>query len=152
MTASSFYDIPVRDFRKQDFNLNELRGKCGFTPQYAGLEKLWQNHKDSGLVILGFPTNDFKQEPLEGEELVQSCSRDWKVSFPIMEKIHVNGSEEHDIYKFLKSQRSGILGLKMIKWNFEKFLIAKDGTVVNRYASTSTPEGIEKDIKAELAK
>ncbi|KAJ3106815.1 hypothetical protein HDU97_005522 [Phlyctochytrium planicorne] len=159
---SKFYEFAVNDYRKKPFDMTQLKGKtvlvvnvasqCGLTPQYKGLEELYQKHKDSGLVILGFPSNDFYQEPKEGDELVQSCQRNYGVSFPIMEKIHVNGSQEHELYKFLKSSKPGFLGLfQMVRWNFEKFLVNSEGQVVERYAPSTTPESIEPKI-AELLK
>ncbi|KAJ3280310.1 hypothetical protein HDU76_009212 [Blyttiomyces sp. JEL0837] len=160
---SKFYEFAVNDFKKRPFDLAaHTKGKvvlvvnvasqCGFTPQYAGLERLYKSYKDQGLVILGFPTNDFNQEPQDGEQLVQSCQLNFGVTFPIMEKCHVNGKEEHPIYAYLKKEKPGILGLQMVKWNFEKFLVGKDGQPVKRFASTTTPESIEAYVQAELAK
>ncbi|KAI9357938.1 hypothetical protein DFJ73DRAFT_622501 [Zopfochytrium polystomum] len=157
MASSPFYQIPINDFRRKPVDLADLAAgkvvlvvnvasQCGFTPQYAGLEKLYQTHKDKGFVILGVPTNDFAQEPLDGEQVVESCKLNFGVTFPILEKTHVNGKEEHALYAYLKSEKPGILGLKRIKWNFEKFLIDKNGKPVERFSSMATPESIEPHI------
>ncbi|KAI9338656.1 thioredoxin-like protein [Zopfochytrium polystomum] len=155
--SSPFYRIPLNDFRKRPVDLASLAAgkvvlvvnvasKCGFATQYSGLEKLYQAHKDKGLVIIGVPSNDFAQEPLEGEEVVESCKLNFGVTFPIMEKSHVNGKDEHPLFAFLKSEKPGVLGLKMVKWNFEKFLIDKNGTPIERFSSLATPESIEPHI------
>jgi glutathione peroxidase len=125
--------------------------KCGFTPQYTGLEKLWEKYEKQGLVVLGFPCDQFgHQEPGDAEEIKNFCSLTYDVKFPMFEKIEVNGNGAHPLWKWLKSQKSGLLGIEAIKWNFSKFLVDKSGKVVKRYAPTDTPEKIEKDLAAVL--
>ena len=125
--------------------------KCGFTPQYTGLEKLWEKYEKQGLVVLGFPCDQFgHQEPGDAEEIKNFCSLNYDVKFPLFEKIEVNGGDAHPLWKWLKSQKSGLLGMDSIKWNFTKFLVDKNGKVVKRYAPTDTPEKIEKDLAAVL--
>ncbi len=125
--------------------------KCGFTPQYEGLEKLWESHKDDGLVILGFPCNQFGgQEPGSADEIEEFCQANYGVTFPMFDKIDVNGPETHPLYQWLKDSRSGVLGGK-IKWNFTKFLVGKDGTVIDRYAPTTKPEELVDDITKALS-
>ena len=121
--------------------------KCGFTEQYAGLENLYQKYKDKGLVILGFPCNQFmNQEPLNEEEIKSFCSLTYGVTFPMFSKIDVNGENTHPLYKYLKEAKKGLLGSEAIKWNFTKFLVDKNGTVINRYAPATKPESLEVDI------
>ena len=121
--------------------------KCGFTPQYTGLEALWREHKQHGFMILGFPCDQFgNQEPGDADEIKNFCSLSYDVSFPMFSKIEVNGSGAHPFYQWLKKEKSGLLGIGAIKWNFTKFLIGRDGKVINRYAPTDKPEAIEKDI------
>lgn len=128
-----------------------VASKCGFTPQYKGLEILYKNLKDSGLVILGFPCNQFgAQEPGLESEIIQFCSMTYDVSFPIMAKINVNGSDADPFYSYLKSSAPGILGTEAVKWNFTKFLIGKDGNVIKRYAPNTNPLDISDDIKKAL--
>ena len=123
--------------------------KCGFTPQYQGLEKLYGKFKDRGLEILGFPCNQFgHQEPGSSEEIQEFCSLNYGVSFPMFEKIEVNGDHAHPLYQYLKAEAPGILGSKRIKWNFTKFLVDGDGLVIKRYGSTTKPEQVEADIAA----
>ncbi|KNE68481.1 hypothetical protein AMAG_12658 [Allomyces macrogynus ATCC 38327] len=161
MHAPDFYSLSSLDAKKNEVSFEQFKGKvvlivnvaskCGFTPQYDGLEKLYQTHKDQGLVILGFPSNQFgSQEPGTEEEITSFCRLNYGVTFPIMAKTDVNGDHEHPVYHWLKSQKSGLLGLTRIKWNFEKFLINKEGQVVHRYSSLTKPEDIEKDIVALL--
>lgn len=126
--------------------------KCGFTPQYEGLEELWNDFKDDGLVILGFPCNQFgSQEPGDADEIGEFCQKNYGVSFPMMAKVDVNGDDAHPIYQWLRTEKGGVLGDK-IKWNFTKFLIGKDGQVLKRYGSTTKPEKLKGDIQAALAK
>ncbi|HSX61178.1 MAG TPA: glutathione peroxidase [Tahibacter sp.] len=128
-----------------------VASKCGFTPQYTGLEAMYRKHKDEGLVVLGFPCDQFgHQEPGDADEIRNFCSLTYDVSFPMFAKIDVNGDKAHPLYKWLKSEKSGFLGTEGIKWNFTKFLIGRDGSVVKRYAPTDTPEKIEKDIGSVL--
>lgn len=130
--------------------------KCGFTPQYAGLEKLYKDIKEKhgdDFVILGFPCNQFgSQEPGSNDDIQSFCQVNYGVSFPILGKIDVNGDSASDLYKWLKAEKSGLLGLQMVKWNFEKFLIGRDGKVKGRWASTTKPEALEKPILAEIEK
>jgi glutathione peroxidase len=128
-----------------------VASKCGFTPQYKGLEDLYEKFRDKGLVVLGFPCDQFgHQEPGDEEEIKNFCSLNYDVQFPLFAKINVNGTQTHPLYKYLKSEAKGLLGSEAIKWNFTKFLIGKDGKVVRRYAPTDTPQGIEKDVAAAL--
>jgi glutathione peroxidase len=125
--------------------------KCGFTPQYTGLEKLWRDNRDTGLVVLGFPCDQFgHQEPGDEAEIRNFCSLTYDVTFPMFAKIDVNGDRAHPLYKWLKSEKAGLLGLEGIKWNFTKFLVDRDGRVVKRYAPTDTPERIARDLDAVL--
>lgn len=126
-----------------------VASKCGLTPQYKGLEALYREYKDRGLVILGFPCDQFAhQEPGDEEEIKNFCSLNYDVSFPMFAKIKVNGDDAHPLYTYLKNEQGGLLGMDFIKWNFTKFLVDKTGTVVKRYAPTDTPETIGKDLAA----
>lgn len=126
--------------------------KCGFTPQYKGLEELYQKYKDQGLEILGFPCNQFgAQEPGNAEQISEFCEINFGVTFPLFGKIDVNGGDAHPLFEYLKESAPGLLGSKRIKWNFTKFLIGKNGKVVERYAPQTTPAAIAKDIEAQLA-
>eukprot|EP01135_Chromosphaera_perkinsii_P003650 Nk52_evm29s250 gene=Nk52_evmTU29s250 len=159
--ATSFYDFKVKDLKKKDFDLSTLKSKyvliinvaskCGFTKQYAGLEKMYEKYKNQGLEIIGFPCNQFMgQEPGTNEEIAQFCSLTYSVTFPIMDKVDVNGDNTHPLYAFLKKAKPGVFGTTAVKWNFTKFLVDKDGTPLKRYGSTDTPEDIEKDIEKLL--
>ncbi|WP_109126710.1 glutathione peroxidase [Dyella sp. C11] len=159
---TSVYDFSARDIDGNERSLAEFRdktllivnvaSKCGFTPQYTGLEALWRADKDKGLVVLGFPCDQFgHQEPGDEAEIRNFCSTSYDVSFPMFAKIEVNGDGTHPLYKWLKSEGKGILGSESIKWNFTKFLVDSKGQVVKRYAPTDTPEKIGKDLKAQLA-
>ncbi len=156
----SIYDFVMKSAKGEEVSLSEFQGKvllivntatgCGFTPQYEGLEKLYELYKDQGFVVLDFPCNQFgNQAPGTEEEIVSFCQRKYKVSFPQLAKICVNGPDEAPLYKFLKSQKGGVFGDK-IKWNFTKFLVDREGHVVERYASTTKPEKIEAKIKELL--
>lgn len=124
--------------------------KCGFTPQFAGLEQLNQEYKDRGLVVIGFPCNQFaSQDPGSDSEIEGFCQLNYGVTFQIMKKVDVNGSEAHPIFQYLKSQTKGLLG-SSIKWNFTKFLISRDGKTIKRYAPTTKPEKMKSDIEAML--
>ena len=128
-----------------------VASKCGFTPQYAGLEALYRQYKERGLSVLGFPCDQFgHQEPGDEEEIKNFCALNYDVQFPLFAKIEVNGDDAHPLYKYLKQEAKGLLGSEAIKWNFTKFLVGKDGKVVRRYAPTDTPKGIEKDVEAAL--
>jgi len=125
---------------------------CGFTPQFAGLEALWKKYTDKGLVVVGFPSNQFgHQDPGSNDEISSFCQLNYGVSFPMMAKTDVNGGDAHPLYKWLTAEAPGILGTKAIKWNFTKFLVGKDGQVLKRYAPTDTPESLSADIEAALA-
>jgi len=152
----SIYDFTVKDTFGDDVSLADYKGKvllivntaskCGFTPQFEGLEKLYTELSAKGFEILGFPCNQFaNQDPGTNEEIRNFCQMNYGVSFPIFEKIDVNGDNAAPLYKYLKSEKGGIGG-KNIKWNFTKFLIGKDGEVLKRYASATTPEAIRDDI------
>jgi glutathione peroxidase len=154
---SLVYDYAAKKPDGETLDLGEYRGdvllvvntasQCGLTPQYEGLEKLWRKYRDRGFAVLAFPCNQFgKQEPGDAEEIRNFCTGKYDVTFPIMDKIEVNGDGAHPLYEHLKSQAPGVLGTKAIKWNFTKFLVDRDGHVVNRYAPTDKPEDIEKDI------
>jgi len=159
--SSTIYGFQANDISGQSVSLEDYKGKvvlivntaskCGFTPQYKGLEKLYQQYKDAGLVILGFPCNQFgKQEPGDASQISEFCELNFGVSFPLFEKVDVNGSGAHPLYDFLKSAAPGVMGSKNVKWNFTKFLINKEGEVVKRFAPLATPESVEEDIKALL--
>ncbi|MET0332120.1 MAG: glutathione peroxidase [Dyella sp.] len=154
---SSVYDFSARDIDGHDSALAQWRGqpllivnvasKCGFTPQYTGLEALWRAHRERGLVVLGFPCDQFgHQEPGDEAQIKAFCATNYEVSFPMFAKIDVNGTGAHPLYQWLKREGKGLLGSEAIKWNFTKFLIDRDGQVVKRYAPTDTPEKIGKDL------
>lgn len=140
-------EMSMSEFRDQILLVVNVASKCGFTPQYAGLEALYRRHKDRGLRVLGFPCDQFgHQEPGGEEEIRGFCSTTYEVTFPMFAKIEVNGGNSHPLYRFLKSARKGVLGTEAIKWNFTKFLVGRDGTVLERYAPAVTPERIEHDV------
>ncbi len=154
---TSLYDIPVHTLEGKPTTLAPWRGKvllivnvasqCGFTPQYAGLEQLFRRHAARGLVVLGFPCDQFgHQEPGDAEEIRRFCSRTYDVTFPLFSKIEVNGPGTHPLYQLLKAAQPGILGSTAIKWNFTKFLVDGTGKVVARYSPTDTPESLEREI------
>lgn len=125
--------------------------KCGFTPQFAGLESLYQQYKDQGFTVIGFPCNQFgAQDPGSDDEIGDFCQKNYGVSFPMMAKVDVNGSDAHPIFDWLKAQKGGVL-TDAIKWNFTKFLIGRDGKVIDRYAPTTKPEAMKADIEKALA-
>ena len=125
--------------------------KCGFTPQYAGLEALWQKYRDRGFEVIGFPCNQFGgQEPGDAGEIASFCDLNFGISFPLMAKIEVNGKNAPPLYEWLKREAPGLLGTRAIKWNFTKFLIGRDGKPVRRYAPTARPEALAADIEALL--
>ena len=159
---SSVYDFTANTIDGQSTKLDAYKGKtllivnvaskCGFTPQYKGLEALYKKYKDKGLVILGFPCDQFgHQEPGEEAQIKDFCSLTYGVDFPMFAKIKVNGDDAHPLYKFLKNEEKGILGTTAIKWNFTKFLVDKTGKVLKRYGSMDTPESIDKDVAPLLA-
>lgn len=145
------HDQALSDYRGKVLLVVNVASKCGFTPQYAGLQKLWETYRDRGLVILGFPCDQFgHQEPGDEAEIRNFCSLTYDVDFPMFAKIDVNGGKTHPLWAWLKEQKSGLLGIGAIKWNFSKFLIGRDGKVIKRYAPTDTPESLARDIEAAL--
>jgi glutathione peroxidase len=163
-TAATVFDFEAETLDGTPKNLAEFRGKvllivntasqCGFTPQYAGLEKLYEAYKDRGLVVLSFPCNQFgAQEPGSAAEIKVFCQKNYGVSFPMFGKIDVNGRDTHPLYRYLKKEKPGLLGPiggGAIKWNFTKFLVDREGHVVARYASTTKPESLAGDIEKQL--
>ena len=144
-------DLPLSTLQGQVVLVVNVASRCGFTPQYTGLETLYRELGPRGLVILGFPCDQFgHQEPGDAEEIARFCSLDYPVSFPIMAKCEVNGEQAHPFYQWLKKEKPGLLGLENVKWNFTKFLIDRDGKVVDRFAPTTKPEGLRDDILALL--
>ncbi|WP_234264567.1 glutathione peroxidase [Hydrogenophaga sp. NFH-34] len=144
--------VPLDRYRGQVLLIVNTASACGFTPQFAGLEKLHQTYGERGLVVLGFPCNQFgHQDPGSNAEIGAFCQRNYGVSFPMMSKIDVNGADAHPLYRWLTAEAPGLLGSKAIKWNFTKFLVGKDGRVVRRYAPQDAPEKLAKDIEAALA-
>jgi len=140
---------PLGDYRGKVLLIVNTASKCGFTPQYEGLEALYRKFKDRGLVILGFPCNQFgAQEPGDAAEIASFCSLTYDVSFPMMGKIDVNGPKAHPLYAWLKGEKKGILGTEGIKWNFTKFLIDREGKVAGRFAPTATPQSLESAVEA----
>jgi glutathione peroxidase len=161
VTAESIYDFEVTALDGTVGSMGDYRGKlllivnvasrCGFTPQYAGLERLHRRYQDQGLLVLGFPCNQFgKQEPGSPEDIRRFCSDAYDVTFPLFAKIDVNGPNTHPLYRYLKAQEKGVLGLGVIKWNFTKFLVSTDGKVLRRYAPKDSPERIERDLASLL--
>ena len=141
----------MSDFKGSVLLVVNTASKCGFTPQYAGLEALYKKYKDKGLVVLGFPSNQFgEQEPGPESEIAEFCEVNYGVTFPMFAKVDVNGAGAHPLFKYLTSSKKGLLGSQAIKWNFTKFLVGRDGTVLERYAPTTKPEDIEADIEKAL--
>lgn len=142
---------PLSEFRGQVLLVVNVASRCGFTPQYQGLEQLYRRYRDRGFAVLGFPCDQFgHQEPGDEAAIREFCSTRYDVTFPMFAKIDVNGPDAHPVYRRLKEAQAGVLGLKAIKWNFTKFLVARDGRVVKRYAPQDTPEAIARDIEAQL--
>ncbi|MGV8932941.1 MAG: glutathione peroxidase [Luteimonas sp.] len=159
---NTVYDFTATDIDGHDKSLADYAGKvllivnvaskCGFTPQYAGLETLWKDHADQGLVVMGFPCDQFgHQEPGDEAQIKNFCSLTYDVDFPMFAKVDVNGSDAHPLWKWLKDEKGGLLGIDAIKWNFTKFLVGRDGRVLKRYAPTDKPESLAGDIRAALA-
>jgi len=159
---STAYDFEAQQISGQTVALKQFAGKamlivntasaCGFTPQFAGLEELHKAYGEKGLVVLGFPCNQFgAQDKGSNDEIAEFCQMNYGVSFPMMAKIEVNGAQAHPLYQWLVSEAPGFLGTKAIKWNFTKFLIGKDGKVLKRYAPTDTPKSMAMDIESALA-
>ena len=162
MSTSTVYDFVARQINGQDIALSEFEGKvllivntaskCGFTPQFGGLEVLHKSYASKGLAVLGFPCNQFgSQDPGNSDEIFEFCQLNYGVSFPMMGKIDVNGPAAHPLYKWLSSEAPGLLGSKSIKWNFTKFLVGKNGHVIKRYAPIDKPADLAIDIEAALA-
>ncbi len=144
-------EVPLSRYRGQVLLIVNVASKCGFTPQYAGLEALYAKYRGRGLEVLGFPCDQFgHQEPGDEAEIRSFCSTTYGVTFPMFAKIEVNGANAHPLYKYLKDARPGILGLESIKWNFTKFLVGKDGVPVKRFAPADKPESLEADLEAAL--
>ena len=142
---------PLDAYRGKVLLVVNTASKCGFTPQYEGLEALWRKYGERGLVVLGFPCDQFgHQEPGDAEEIRNFCSLTYDVSFPMFGKIEVNGGGAHPLFKWLKEEKSGLLGIGAIKWNFTKFLVGRDGKVIKRYAPTDKPESLSADIEKAL--
>ena len=160
MAMAKIYDFKALNNKGAEVDFSQYEGKvllivntaskCGFTPQYDGLEALYQKYKDRGLVVIGFPCDQFAhQEPGTDAEIAEFCRINHGVTFPLMSKVNVNGKDAHPIFKYLKEETRGLLG-SAIKWNFTKFLISRDGSRIKRYAPTATPESFEKDVAALL--
>lgn len=144
--------VPLSQYRGQPMLIVNTASACGFTPQFAGLEQLHQTYGARGLVVLGFPCNQFgHQDPGSDGEIATFCQRNYGVSFPMMSKIEVNGADAHPLYRWLTAEAPGLLGSKAIKWNFTKFLVGRDGRVIKRYAPQDAPEKLAGDIEAALA-
>ena len=159
----TFYDFNATSIIGENISMSKYKGKvvlvvntaskCGFTPQYEGLQKLYENHEDNNFSILGFPCNQFsEQEPGTHKEIQNFCNTNYDITFPLFEKIDVNGDNTHPLYKFLKSEATGILWTEGIKWNFTKFLVDTKGKVITRYGSSTKPKDIEADILKLLEK
>ena len=160
-SPSPLYDIPLQTIAGETQTLTRHRGKvllivnvaskCGYTPQYAGLEALWRKYKDRGLVVLGFPCDQFGfQEPGDEREIQQFCSLTYDVTFPMFAKVDVNGADTHPLFEFLKKAKPGLLGSLNVKWNFTKFLVDREGNPVARYAPQDSPESMRRDIEKLL--
>jgi glutathione peroxidase len=158
---SNVYDFSARSLDGRKMSLRDYRGqvllvvntasKCGFTPQYQGLEDLYETYRDRGLVVLGFPCNQFgAQEPGDAAEIGAFCRKNYGVSFPMFDKIEVNGTDAHPLYQWLKQRAPGLLGSEGIKWNFTKFLVDRDGNVRGRFAPVTKPEAMKREIEALL--
>ncbi len=160
--SASVYDFEALSITGQPAQLSTRRGKvllivntasaCGFTPQFAGLEALWETYRDRGLVVLGFPSNEFgAQDPGSNDQIASFCELNYGVSFPMMSKVRVNGAQAHPLWQWLTREAPGLLGTTGVKWNFTKFLVGRDGQVLKRYAPTDKPESLKADIEAALA-
>lgn len=159
--SQSVYAFQAVSIQGDPVDLATQRGKvllivntaseCGFTPQFKGLEQLWRDYGPRGLVVIGFPSNEFGgQDPGSNEDIASFCEMNYGVSFPMMAKTRVNGTEAHPLWKFLKSEKPGLLGTEVIKWNFTKFLVGRDGQVIKRFAPHDAPDALRSDIEAAL--
>lgn len=160
--ASTVYDFSAQTIDGRTRTLADFKGKvllvvntasqCGFTPQYAGLEALHKKYSGKGFAVLGFPSNQFgQQEPGPESEIAEFCETHYGVTFPMFSKVEVNGADAHPLFKYLTSEKKGLLGSEAIKWNFTKFLVGKDGAVIARYAPTTKPEDIAQDVERALS-
>ena len=150
--AASRETVRLAEYRGKVLLIVNVASKCGFTPQYEGLEALFQAYKDQGLVVLGFPCNQFAgQEPGSDEEIQSFCRLNYSVTFPVFAKIEVNGPNAHPLYQFIKDQARGLAGTQSVKWNFTKFLVDRQGHVVRRYASTTVPADLATDLERFLS-
>ncbi|MDC8455788.1 glutathione peroxidase [Marinobacter sp. DS40M6] len=161
MSTQSIYDFNAADIRGEEHSLDEFRGKvllivntaskCGFTPQFEGLQSLYVELKEKGLEVLGFPCNQFRnQDPADDKAISEFCSLNYGVEFPMFAKIDVNGPNAHPLFEYLKHSAKGLLGSEAVKWNFTKFLVNREGEVVRRYPPTTKPSAIRADIEALL--
>ena len=161
MSGNSIYDFRVTDIKGNEQSMADYRGKvllivntaskCGFTPQFEGLQALYKDLSERGLVVLGFPCNQFLNQDPENEDAIsQFCSLNYGVEFPMFAKIEVNGPDAHPLYRFLKQSAKGVMGSEKVKWNFTKFLVGRDGQVVRRYPPTAKPESLRADIEKLL--
>ncbi len=159
--TKTIYDFTANALNGQPADLAACRGKvllvvntaskCGFTPQYEGLEKVYEQYRDQGFEVLGFPCNQFgSQEPGGADDIAQFCTKNYGVTFPMFEKVDVNGADAHPLFQWIKGEAPGLLGTRDIKWNFTKFLVARDGTVVDRFAPTTRPDAMKGDIEKLL--
>lgn len=145
-------DVALADYSGKVLLVVNVASECAFTPQYAGLETLYRDYQEQGFTVLAFPCNQFgRQEPGDSQTISQFCASRYDVSFPLFEKIEVNGPGAHPLYVWLKSQKAGILGSSSIKWNFSKFLVDRHGKVIQRLGSTAKPESLRKEIERALA-
>jgi glutathione peroxidase len=162
-SVPSAYDFDAVSIDGQPVSLSRYRGQvmlivntasaCGFTPQFKGLQALWERYRDRGLVVVGFPSNEFgSQDPGSNQEIASFCELNYGVDFPMMAKVEVNGGGAHPLWQWLKGEKPGFLGTEAIKWNFTKFLVGRDGRVIKRYAPQDDPEKISQDIEAALAR
>ena len=159
---TTIYDFQALSIEGKTADLATQRGKvllivntasaCGFTPQFGGLEQLWEDYADKGLVVVGFPCNQFgAQDPGANEDIASFCQVNYGVSFPMMAKVDVNGAGAHPLWKWLTKEAPGLFGSQAVKWNFTKFLVGRDGKVIKRYAPTDSPQSMRRDIEAALA-
>ena len=162
MAATRIYDFEALSIAGRPAHLSTQRGNvllivntasaCGFTPQFAGLETLWQDYRQRGLVVVGFPSNEFgAQDKGSNDTIASFCQANYGVDFPMMAKVQVNGAQAHPLWRWLKSEAPGLLGSEAVKWNFTKFLVGRDGRVIKRYAPNDEPESLRPDIEAALA-
>ena len=162
MSSPTIYDFEAKSISGKDISLSQFKGhvmlivntasKCGFTPQFGGLETLHKTYAGKGLAVVGFPCNEFgSQDPGTDGDIAEFCQVNYGVSFPMMGKVDVNGPAAHPLYKWLSAEAPGLLGSKAIKWNFTKFLVGKDGQVIKRYAPLDKPADLAKDVEAALA-